>query len=70
MEQTPDPLPLIADDWLIEGQRFLNQRFGDDLQFPIYVIRAPTEAGTRIRRSSSRGFSPSTNGLANSTGSI
>ncbi len=42
MEQPPDTLPLIADGWLIEGQQFLNQRFGDDLQFPIYVIRAPT----------------------------
>ena len=42
MKQTPDTLPLIGNDWLIEGQRFLNQRFGDELQFPIYVIRAPT----------------------------
>ncbi len=42
MEQTPDTLPSIADDWLIEGQRFLNQQFGSDLMFPIYVIRAPT----------------------------
>ncbi len=42
MEQTPDSRPLIEDAWLIEGQRFLNQRFGDDLMFPIYVIRAPT----------------------------
>ncbi len=41
MEQTPDSRPLIGDDWLIEGQRFLNQQFGSDLQFPIYVVRAP-----------------------------
>ncbi len=41
MEQTPDSRPLIANDWLIEGQRFLNRRFGTDLMFPIYVVRAP-----------------------------
>jgi len=46
MEQTTEPLPYITDEMIVEGQRFLNRTFGDDLLFPIYVVRAPTPSDT------------------------
>ena len=38
--------PFITDQQILETQRFVNDLFGTDLQFPVYIIRTPDESAT------------------------
>ncbi|MCL2348253.1 MAG: hypothetical protein FWC50_08320 [Planctomycetaceae bacterium] len=48
MSQTSDTQPWVTDEMIVASQRFLNRTFGGDLQFPIYIIRAPTVGDTTV----------------------